>query len=254
MTIRIKCKHCGRGIRAGDEWAGKDGTCPSCGCVVSIPAVANLPPPLEVDEPNKVSVFAGPIEPYYSRSGLSILFSGFAVALLLFAIVSGGQYRSAYDETPLHIWKAENATNTWRLLCASWGFGVLAVLTTISRRVYRLLLVRSAAVVLLLSVAPFARADATPQPPSGSMAARVAEAERRAAELLKSKVVRPSGYTVWRVLGGNQNSTARIIDYDRGLITLQKKNGQLKVVRTARLAKADRAYVDAWKKNTGRYE
>ena len=121
MPIRIKCKHCGRGIKAADEWAGKDGTCPSCGGAITIPlppAVATLPAPLEIDEPPANN--PPDVEPFHSRSRTS--YFCLLISAFLF-IVAIGQMND-YAASPFE--KSENVTNGWRLLCASWGFVVLA--------------------------------------------------------------------------------------------------------------------------------
>lgn len=143
MTIRIKCKHCGRGIKAADEWAGREGNCPTCNCVNSFPAApAELPkwplPTIEIDDDKPADKPQPDVEPYYSRSGLSILFCVLAGLMLLAAMGQGGDYYNSLTErTPEYIWRAEKSTSVWRFLCAAWGFVVLAVLTTISRRLYR---------------------------------------------------------------------------------------------------------------------
>lgn len=48
--VDFRCPHCGKGMRAPDELAGKSGTCPACGQAVVVPK----PPPtpgIRVEEP-----------------------------------------------------------------------------------------------------------------------------------------------------------------------------------------------------------
>lgn len=82
---------------------------------------------------------------------------------------------------------------------------------------------------------PFVKRDAM-------LAAAVAHAAQ-----LQAKT-EPGPYTVWNVLGGNAKSTARIIDYQNGQVTLQKRDGTTRMVREVRMGKVDRAAVDTWKK------
>ena len=41
--IKVKCPGCGKTIKAGDEWDGKQGQCPGCGAKVTIVAPASKP-------------------------------------------------------------------------------------------------------------------------------------------------------------------------------------------------------------------
>lgn len=45
MPIRVKCPHCGKGIKATDDYAGKIAACPGCRGAVTIPASAPSPGP-----------------------------------------------------------------------------------------------------------------------------------------------------------------------------------------------------------------
>jgi hypothetical protein len=36
--IRFICQHCGKSVRVADSFAGRGGRCPSCNCIVQIPA------------------------------------------------------------------------------------------------------------------------------------------------------------------------------------------------------------------------
>lgn len=92
-----------------------------------------------------------------------------------------------------------------------------------------------------------AKLEAERTPPRPSRAQAVADAEQRAKQLLKELKAEP--YHPWRALGGNAASAARIVDYERGIITVQRKDGSLRTLRESRLGKSDRQYFEKWKQN-----
>lgn len=51
MSIRATCPKCGKVVKAGDDWAGRVGSCPGCGAAITFVAAAGpssppTPPPL----------------------------------------------------------------------------------------------------------------------------------------------------------------------------------------------------------------
>lgn len=64
--------------------------------------------------------------------------------------------------------------------------------------------------------------------------------------------LRSDKYHVWQILGGNNASDARIVDYEDGVLSLQKRDGSVRTFKETRLGKLDREYLDKWKKRTQR--
>ena len=219
-------------------------------------------PTIEVDDflPGRKAEITE-VEPYYSRSGLSITLMIAAGLSLLVAMSQSNAYYDQFNKTPYHFWEAEKYTFVWRWLCAAWGFAVLAVLTTISRRVYRISI--KAAIVALLIVSPaFAQKQFLPpryvpnkkpaeQPNATAERQRLLDAATIRARQLQAEN-RSDSFRIWRILGGNSASEARIVSSEDGLLTLQKRDLTMRTFKETRLGKLDREYLDKWKKKTQR--